>query len=272
LTRTRFTFRIGFGALANANDQATECFEGEVRGMKRRAAAFAALAAGALLLAGCAETQGEVGNRNIKPQSVLRDGNGNLVIDKRFADDQLNEQNRVNGRRLNSNNLIGSHRNYRMEASQDIAKRIREAEGLSDVFVILTDRNAYVAVNKRIDAGDRVRRGAQGPDGLPSSRTGSRLGLESRAAGTGDVNGGGSGGTLEQRIARHVKEMAPQIERVYVSEEPEFVSRMSEYIRTARNGEPIQGFIAQFNAMVERLFPADSGIRINRNGTGSLYD
>jgi YhcN/YlaJ family sporulation lipoprotein len=240
--------------------------------MKRRAAALAALAVGALLAAGCAETQGDVGNRNIKPQSVLRDGNGNLVIDKRFADDQLNEQNRVNGRRLNSNNLIGSHQNYRMEASQDIAKRIREAEGLSDVYVILTDRNAYVAVNRRIDAGDRLERGAGGPDGLPSSRTGSRIGLNSRPSGAA-AGGDGSGGTLEERIARHVKAMAPQIERVYVSEEPEFVSRMSGYIQTARRGEPIQGFIAQFNAMVERLFPAESGIRINRTGTvKNLYD
>jgi Sporulation lipoprotein YhcN/YlaJ (Spore_YhcN_YlaJ). len=237
--------------------------------MKRWAAAIAVLAAGAVMLAGCAETQGDVGNRNIKEKRVLKDGNGNLVIDRRFADDQLNEQNRVYGRRLNSNNLIGSHQNYRMEASQDIAERIRKAEGFSDVYVILTDRNAYVAVNERIDAGDRLRRGAAGDNGLPSSRTNSRAGLNNRASGG---TTGNSGGTLEERIARHVKEMAPQIERVYVSEEPDFVSRMSEYIQTARRGEPIQGFIAQFNAMVERLFPAESGIRISRTGSSSIYD
>jgi YhcN/YlaJ family sporulation lipoprotein len=236
--------------------------------MQRAKAAIAVLAAGAMMLAGCT-TQGDVGNRNIVQKRVLRDGNGNLVIDKRFANDQFNEQNRVNGRRLNSNNLIGRHQNYRMEASQDIAKRIREAEGLSDVYVILTDRNAYVAVNRRIDADDRPRREAAGSDGQPSSRTASRAGLKGKS---GAGEGGKSGGTLEERIARHVKEMAPQIERVYVSEEPDFVSRMSEYVQTARRGEPIQGFIAQFNAMVERLFPAESGIRINRTGNISIYD
>jgi YhcN/YlaJ family sporulation lipoprotein len=239
--------------------------------MIRRAAAIAVLAAGALMFAGCAETQGDVGNRNIKEKRILKDGNGNLVIDRRFANDQLNEQNRVYGRRLNSNNLIGNHQNYRMEASQDIAERIRKAEGLSDVYVILTDRNAYVAVNKRIDAGDRLQRGAAGADGLPSSRTGSRAGLNSKSAGGTTGGKDKSGGTLEERIARHVKEMAPMIERVYVSEEPDFVSRMSEYIQTARRGEPIQGFIAQFNAMVERLFPAESGIRISRSNSG-IYD
>jgi len=239
--------------------------------MKRRAAAIAALAAGAMMLAGCAETQGDVGNRNIVEKRILKDGNGNLVLDRRFANDQLNEQNRVYGRRLNSNNLIGSHQNYRMEASQDIADRIRKAEGLSDVYVILTDRNAYVAVSGRIDAGDRLRRGAAGTGGLPGSRTSSRAGLNHRAGSA--VGGKGkSGGTLEERIARHVKEMAPQIERVYVSEEPDFVSRMSEYVQTARRGEPIQGFIAQFNAMVERLFPAESGIRISRTGKAGIYD
>lgn len=237
--------------------------------MQRVKAAIAVLAAGAMALAGCT-TQGDVGNRNIVQQRVLRDGNGNLVIDKRFANDQLNEQNRVNGRRLNSNNLIGRHQNYRMEASQDIAKRIREAEGLSDAYVILTDRNAYVAVNRRIDANDRLKREAAGSDGRPSSRTASRAGLSGRGGAAGD--GGKSGGTLEERIARHVKEMAPQIERVYVSGEPDFVSRMHEYVRTASRGEPIQGFIAQFNAMVERLFPAESGIRINRTGNISIYD
>ena len=236
--------------------------------MERAKAAIAVLAAGVMMLAGCT-TQGDVGNRNIVQQRTLKDGNGNLVIDKRFADDQLNEQNRVNGRRLNSNNLIGSHQNYRMEASQDIAKRIREAEGLGDVYVILTDRNAYVAVSKRTDAGDRLKLDAEDTGGLQSSRTASRAGLNTNA---GPASKGKSGGTLEERIAGYVKEMAPQIERVYVSEEPDFVSRMSEYIRTARRGEPIQGFIAQFNAMVERLFPAESGIRINRTGRTGIYD
>ncbi|OUM93832.1 MAG: hypothetical protein A9Z00_02640 [Thermobacillus sp. ZCTH02-B1] len=230
--------------------------------MQRAKAAIAVLAAGALMLAGCT-TQGDVGNRNIVQKRVLRDGNGNLVIDKRFADDQFNEQNRVHGRRLNSNNLIGSHRNYRMEASQDIAKRIREAEGLDDVYVILTDRNAYVAVSRRDGADGRTK--SAEADGPASSRTASRAGLKNRAAGK-------TGGTLEERIAAHVKEMAPLIERVYVSEEPEFVGRMGEYIRKASRGEPIQGFIAQFNAMVERLFPAESGIRISRTGNVDLYD
>jgi len=243
--------------------------------MKRRAAAFAALTVGAAMLAGCT-TQGDVGNRNIVEQRVLKDGNGNPVIDRRFANDRLNEQNRLFGRQLNSNNLIGSHQNYRMEASQDIAKRIREAEGLGDVYVILTDRNAYVAVSRQAAAG---KSGNDELYGWPSSQTASRAGLENKSPATSGTGanaksgaGSKSGGTLEERIARHVKEMAPQIERVYVSEEPDFVNRMGEYIRTASRGEPIQGFIAQFNAMVERLFPAESGIRISRTGSKSIYD
>lgn len=254
--------------------------------MHRLKTAAAVLAVSTVMLAGCAETQGDVGNRNIKPNSVLKDGNGNLVIDRRFANDQLNEQNRVYGKRLNSNNLIGSHQNYRMEVSQDIAERIREAEGMGEVFVVLTDRNAYVAVNKRIDAGDRIERrnvtegrdvqdAGGGGKPLRSSRTQSRSGLgdgtSGSAAGEDRAGQTSAGGTLEERVARHVKQMAPRIERVYVSEEPEFVSRMHEYVATARGGKPIQPFIAEFNAMVERLFPAKSGIRIS-HPSPSIYD
>src|SRR5690606_38050844 len=115
--------------------------------MLRAGAGIAMLVLGATLLAGCSETQGDVGNRNIRPNSVLTDGNGNKVIDKRFANDPFNEQNRVYGRQLNSNNLIGRHQNYRLEMGQEIADAIAGAEGLERVTVILTDRNAYVAVS-----------------------------------------------------------------------------------------------------------------------------
>lgn len=188
----------------------------------------------ASLLSGCSDTQGDVGNKNIRTQSVRQDGNGNRIIDKRFADDIQNQQNRMNGKRLNSNNLIGNHRNYRMEMSRNIADHLNKLDGVQASYVVLTDRNAYVA----------VRAGRAAPE---------------------------RDGGLKVRIADRVREMAPQTEQVFVSANPEFVDRMSGYMAQVEEGHPIQGFIAEFNGMVERIFPVDSGLRYS-HGTRTLYD
>jgi hypothetical protein len=273
--------------------------------------ALAVCMLGSVLLAGCSDTQGDVGNRNIRPNSVLVDGNGNRVIDKRFANDQFNEMNRVYGRRLNSNNLIGRHQNYRMEISQDIAERLNAINGIESSCVILTDSNAYVA----IQSADAKRNGSQSRSdtstnksrgigtnstgslgyprmyeaadierdtnplehgmGMQSSRTESRAGIEPTPGNAGAGSRYQSlqaKGNLRQQAAAVIQSMAPQIERVYVSQDPEFYSRLSSYVAEASSGKPIQGYIAEFNAMVERLFPMKSGIRTSRSTDTSPFD
>jgi YhcN/YlaJ family sporulation lipoprotein len=61
---------------------------------------------------------------------------------------------------------------------------------------------------------------------------------------------------LQARIAGIVQRMTPQIQNVYVSANPDFVARMTSYMDDVRLGHPIQSFVAEFNAMVERIFPA----------------
>ena len=99
------------------------------------------------MLTGCMEKQGELGNRNIRKQSVRYDGNGNAIVNKRFANDQMNEMNRMNGVRLNSNNIVGLHKNYRLEMSKDIADHLASMKEINKAYVMLTDNNAYVAVS-----------------------------------------------------------------------------------------------------------------------------
>ncbi|MFC4810860.1 YhcN/YlaJ family sporulation lipoprotein [Paenibacillus sp. GCM10023250] len=98
------------------------------------------------MLTGCMEKHGELGNRNIRGNSVSYDMNGNRILNTRFANDQMNEMNRVDGHRLNSNNLVGLHKNYRMEMSEAMADRISGIKGVGKAYVMLTDNNAYVAV------------------------------------------------------------------------------------------------------------------------------
>jgi YhcN/YlaJ family sporulation lipoprotein len=60
---------------------------------------------------------------------------------------------------------------------------------------------------------------------------------------------------LKDKIADQVKSMAPTVENVYVSANPDFISRMKGYASDVRQGHPIQGLIVEFNALVERVFP-----------------
>jgi YhcN/YlaJ family sporulation lipoprotein len=218
-----------------------------------------ALSAGMLLsvmLTGCMEKQGDLGNKNIRSTRVQKDANGNIYLDKRFANDQLNEKNRVNGRRLNSNNVIGSHKNYRMEMSGKMAEAIMKFDAVKSAYVMLTDHNAYVAVSlvENKPAGDmktmsRTNSGYLGQKGVEMSRR-----MSTMSTGHAMLTD-----QLKEEIAKKIKHLRPSVEHVYVSANPDFVGRMNAYMNDVLLGHPIQGFIAEFNAMVERIFPAQSG-------------
>lgn len=220
---------------------------------------IAALSAGILLstlLAGCMENHGELGNKDIRSNSIRYDANGNLLKDKRFADDQMNEQNRINGRRLNNNNVIGSHKNYRMEMSESIAKQITDLHSVKSSYVMLTDHNAYVAVSldedePKLDARmmSRTNSGYMGKEGTATSRRMSSLSTGQHMLTS----------EMKDEIANEVRRLKPGVEHVYVSANPDFVGRMNAYMNDVKLGHPIQGFIAEFNAMTERIFPAQPG-------------
>ncbi|WP_219838375.1 YhcN/YlaJ family sporulation lipoprotein [Paenibacillus sp. R14(2021)] len=370
---------------------------------------WAMLAAGAMIstvLAGCSSNHGELGNRNIRGNSVEYDMNGNRILNTRFANDQMNEMNRVDGHRLNSNNLVGLHKNYRLEMSSAIAERIERMPEVNKAYVMLTDDNAYVAVslkdradakgpksmsltaptplsrsqqaymrpymsnmhtgprassistnvpsvgrmlskgmndmgrviangvndvNRVIgngvndvnrmtrtgvndvnrmtrngvsdvnrmmrngvnDVGNVMRTGERDVNrvtgnspmvgrSLPQTMNGTNNGMYgstnngqnygtsmnsamnrelpmSRGMSTYSENStemsNAAPGSLKDRIAQEVKRMSPQIKEVYVSSNPDFVNRMTAYMNDVRLGHPIQGFIAEFNAMVDRIFP-----------------
>lgn len=229
---------------------------------------MAAIAAGVLLgtmLAGCSEYQGDIGNKNIRQNSIRYDANGNLIKDKRFANDQLNEMNRVNGRRLNSNNVVGSHRIHKMEMSNRIADRLTQMSDIKSSYVMLTDNNAYVAVS--LDEGEpkgnaklmsRSNTGYMGEKGVNMSRR-----MSSLSTGEDKLTD-----AIKDQIAKEVKRLNPNVENVYVSANPDFVGRMNGYMNDVRLGHPIQGFVAEFNAMAERIFPAKAGD--NTAGGGGL--
>ncbi|GGD50100.1 YhcN/YlaJ family sporulation lipoprotein [Paenibacillus nasutitermitis] len=209
-----------------------------------------------VLPAGCSRNQGHLGNKNIQQNSITYDMNGNMM-NKRFANDQLNDTNRMDGRRLNSNNIIGAHKNYRLEMSSEIADRIREIKEIDTSYVMLAENNAYVAVTLKDSAGSGQSGALSAQQNTPKGRTAQSylrplMGMRSNAANIEVAS------ELKQKVAQKVQQMAPQIEHVYVSASPDFVHRMNAYADDVKLGHPIQAYITEFNAMVDRIFPTRS--------------
>jgi Sporulation lipoprotein YhcN/YlaJ (Spore_YhcN_YlaJ). len=218
--------------------------------------AAAVLTAGMLLtavLGACGmERVGDLGNKNIRTNEAKYNSFGQLVRDKRFADDTRNEMHRLNGQSLNGNNLIGSHKNYHLEMSELVAEEVAKLEEVKSSYVMLTDASAYVAVSLDADLpqGDaksmsRTMMGLSGREGTAASRR-----MSSLSTGQHKLTD-----ELVSRIADIVKRMRPAAENVYVSADPEFVGRMNGYMNDVRLGYSIQPYLPEFNAMVERVFP-----------------
>lgn len=217
------------------------------------------------MLSGCGmENQGDLGNKNIKTNEVRYDAFGNLIRDKRFANDNMNERNRVAGNQVNNNNLVGSHKNYHLEMSREASDRIAAIDQVHASYLMLADNKAYVAVSLNETE----------PQGNPQSLSRTNIGLLGREGATaGKRMSNFSTGEerlteeLKTQIANAVKEMYPQIAQIYISANPEFVGRMSAYMNDALLGYPVQNYIMEFNAMAERVFPAGKS---DRTGDGIL--
>lgn len=217
------------------------------------------------ILSGCGmENQGDLGNKNIKTNETRYDAFGNVLRDKRFADDNMNERNRIRGSRVNNNNLVGSHKNYHLEMSREASDRIMAIDQVHASYVMLADKNAYVAVSLNETE-------PQGNARMMSRSNIGFLGRESSAAGKrmSSLSTGEEMLTeeLKSQIADVVREMYPQTGHIYISANPEFVGRMNAYMNDALLGHPVQNYIMEFNAMAERVFPAG---RSDYTGDGIL--
>ncbi|MFC5468862.1 YhcN/YlaJ family sporulation lipoprotein [Cohnella suwonensis] len=177
-----------------------------------------------IALSGCMEKTGDLGNKNIRPNAV---GNGKQM---RFANDQDNERNRIDGNQRINNNIVGMHGNSNLQLGEKVAAKIAKMPGIDSAYVMITENNAYVAVKEK-------------------------------AGGTTKTNSVNATQARKDKIADLVKASSPTVENVYVSANPEFESRMAGYAADVRMGHPLQGFLSEFNALVERVFPAASGSR-----------
>lgn len=228
-----------------------------------------AVLAGALvlILSGCgAETRD--GAMDINQRGLNRDHG--------YQNMQPNAMNTPNG-----NNM--AHRfdaNTNMEMSQKIADGVAAMDEVETANVLIAGNNAYVAVKLHHGAG--ITNGTNGNDGVGAggagntgagtngiagtgANTDSNMGQMGQKAGNGGMNanmGNDNNWTIEEitpeikeKIAAKVKELNANIKDCYVSANPDFIERMQVYADEFSNGRPLSGFVEEFGAMIERVFP-----------------
>ncbi|MEK5523795.1 hypothetical protein B5V89_02030 [Heyndrickxia sporothermodurans] len=158
------------------------------------------------------------------------DNNGtkrNNVSPVRYNNDDRN----VNPRNVNYNNDLTDNNNTndivndndnvnnKMRVADEAADRVAKLKEVDRANVIVTDNNAYVAV-------------------MLTDRSRNELSK-----------------TVENKIAKEVRKADKDIDNVYVSVNPDFYDRMTDYGNELRNGHPISGLFDQFNQTVQRIFP-----------------
>lgn len=95
--------------------------------------------------------------------------------------------------------------------------------------------------------------------------------------GTDTMNGLGNGteaGRVTDNVTQQVKDQvsdvikktAPHIRNVYVSEDSDFVSQVGNYATQSRGGATLNDFMADFENMIQRVFPARAGTMTGPNG------
>lgn len=118
------------------------------------------------------------------------------------------------------NTVTNNHDNQsRLEVADVAAQRVIELDEVDNATVIVTDQNAYVAAVLQDDASTEVT------------------------------------SALEEKIAGKVKEADSDINNVYVSLNPDFVERMTEYGQKINEGQPVEGLFEEFTESVQRVFP-----------------
>ncbi|WIY60188.1 YhcN/YlaJ family sporulation lipoprotein [Bacillus arachidis] len=106
-----------------------------------------------------------------------------------------------------------------LHVANKAADRIVELAEVDKATVVVTNKNAYVAVVLR----DNVK---------------------------GDVTK-----QLENKIADQVRATDPDIRNVFVSSNPDFVDRMRDYADKINQGKPVSGLFEEFTETVRRVFP-----------------
>lgn len=153
------------------------------------------------------DNRNNIGNRDTGVNDGVNNGNRNNT--------GMNDNRNNNG--FTDDTRGGAQGNMRL--ADDIADRLTNMREVDAATVMLTDNNAFVAVDLPGDQRGRV---------------------------TND---------LKDRIADEVRHVDRSIDNVYVSGDPDFFDRMGGYARDIRNGQPVEGLLDEVTETIRRVFP-----------------
>lgn len=141
---------------------------------------------------------------------------------------EVNYDNRAdrNMDNLNNNMDMGmdnnqNDENARMDVADEAAKKVEDMKQVEDATVIITDNNAYVAAQLKGDETAKLTK------------------------------------ETEKKIGDVVRSTDPDINDVFVSTNPDFMDRMQGYADEINKGNPVTGFMEEFNETIRRIFPTN---------------
>lgn len=117
----------------------------------------------------------------------------------------------------NDNGIVNNDGRSKMRIADQAAKKVADMREVDTANVIATENNAYVAV--KLANGEKLTNG------------------------------------LEKRISEKVKSVDRDIDRVFISANPDFYNHMRDYANDIRAGKPVSGFFNEFSQTVRRVFP-----------------
>jgi len=71
---------------------------------------------------------------------------------------------------------------------------------------------------------------------------------------------------VKNEITNKIKKTAPHIKNVYISSDPDFVTGVGGYTTKSRDGATLNGYVRDFERMVERVFPGRAGTMTGPSG------
>ncbi len=188
-----------------------------------------------VVLAACGTNKDTTKNDADDNRATENDGVNTTETERDRDRDQDGNQ---NGDQNNANNDavdngIDHNGESRLDLAEDAADEVAELDEVDYATVILSNRNAYVAVvmdnDHKNDNDQRDTDDTNREDELPKE--------------------------LEDKISDKVREVKTDVENVYVSLNPDFVERMKGYGTRIQEGEPIEGFFEEFGEAVRNVFP-----------------
>jgi hypothetical protein len=184
-----------------------------------------------------------------------------LGVKSKYLNEQRGEKPANPGafQQLDMNNM---HLSKTFRFAPEISSRLERHQGIQGVTVMLTEHNAYVAV---ITDGHNPDKESH-PDMMTNSITSKGgVGLFGTDKGSARINWGDMGGLSTMMAAQMKSEIIamsiPQLQRVFVSANPNFVQRVRFYEKEGQRGVDTSVYLNEFNTMIQRVFPSDHNTR-----------